>query len=119
MKVANWLLPDMNLIDQAQDSRCSSQHRSFFERISAGWCSTRSVRAGLGLTEVGTRMTNLHLACVDEKQVASEARLRYSHRRSLIKLAVKGKKNHNADSRTGRPLAGFSAVPMSRCLQAM
>ncbi len=67
------LLTDMNLIAQTPESRRSSQQRQKAARFQEIGCTLcHKVDPGkLGLTEVGAKLTHMHLGCVDvEKLVA-------------------------------------------------
>jgi len=68
------LLTDMNLIARTREAQRSNQQRQKAARFAEFGCTfCHKVDSGkIGLTEVGAKLTHLHLGCVDvEKQVAS------------------------------------------------
>jgi hypothetical protein len=63
----------MNLIAQVPEERRSSQQQQKAARFEGFGCTfCRRITPGkMGLTEIGTKLSYLHLGCVDvEKQVA-------------------------------------------------
>ena len=68
------MLTAMNLIAQVPDNQRSPQQRQKAARFGEFGCTVcHKITPGkLGLTDVGTKLSNLHLGCVDvQKQVAS------------------------------------------------
>jgi cytochrome c2 len=69
------MLTAMNLIAQVADDKRSTQQRQKAARFEEFGCTTcHKITPGkMGLTEIGTKLTHLHLGCVDvEKLVASK-----------------------------------------------
>ena len=68
------MLTAMNLIAQVPDDKRSTQQRQKAARFEEFGCTTcHKITPGkMGMTEIGTKLTHLHLGCVDvEKLVAS------------------------------------------------
>ena len=69
------MLTAMNLIAQVPDQQRSVQQRQRAARFEEFGCTTchKIIPGKMGLTEVGAKLTHLHLGCVDvEKLVASQ-----------------------------------------------
>jgi cytochrome c2 len=69
------MLTAMNLIAQVDEKQRSSQQRQKAERFEEFGCTTchKIVPGKMGLTDVGAKLTHLHLGCVDvEKLLASK-----------------------------------------------
>jgi parallel beta-helix repeat protein len=74
------LLTDMNRIAQAPENRRSDQDRQEAARFEEFGCTVchKLTSGKMGLTEVGAKLTHLHLGCVDvEKLVASSPAQRH------------------------------------------
>jgi hypothetical protein len=68
------LLTDMNLIAHTPENRRSSEQQQKAGRFKEFGCTLchKAESGKMGLTEVGGKLTHMHLGCVDvEKQVAS------------------------------------------------
>ncbi len=67
------MLTAMNLIAQTQDAQRSAEQRQKAARFKEFGCTTchKIVPGKMGLTDLGSKLTHLHLGCVDvEKLVA-------------------------------------------------
>jgi len=69
------MLTAMNLIAQVPDAQRSAQERqkaARFEEFGCTFCH-KIIPGKMGLTDVGTKLSHLHIGCVDvEKLVASK-----------------------------------------------
>ena len=69
------MLTAMNLIAQVPDQQRSAQQRQRAARFEEFGCTTchKIIPGKMGLTDLGAKLTHLHLGCVDvEKQVAGK-----------------------------------------------